>query len=493
MTSVRKSLGISALDSYLTIVLQIASTVILARILTPEQIGIFAVAAVFASLASTFRDFGVAEYLIQEKDLTPDAIRAALTVNIAVSWLMAVLLFFAAPWAAQFYRTEGVQHVMQLQAVNFLLIPFGAVTMAWFRREMNFKPILLASVVGNSTSFVVVLSLALNGFGYMSLAWSSLAGVVATVLVSLALRPAGFPRWPGTRGVAKVVHFGKYASGIYFFGQLGKGAPEMIIGRAQDMAAVGMFSRAQGLVEIFNRLVVRAVMPVYLPFFANAVRETGSPKPGLLQAMALLTAVGWPFLAFMGIAAFAVVRLMYGPQWLESVALARILCAAAAVELVYVASKECMLSKGLAKESNNLQILIQLLRVAGLMAVFKYGLLGASWGLFAAAVAGMLVSHVFLARHVGVRAGEVLQTLWPSLQVTAITVAPLALWALFKPIDESNYVAVLVGAGAAAVVLWPLALKLTHHPLWPEVLRVGTAVKAKLARRHQPPQDPGTT
>jgi O-antigen/teichoic acid export membrane protein len=308
VTSVRKSLGISALDSYLTIVLQIASTVILARILTPEQIGIFAVAAVFAALASNFRDFGVAEYLIQEKELTPDTIRAALTVNIAVSWLMALLLFCAAPWAAEFYRTEGVKEVMRLQAINFLLIPFGAVTMAWFRREMNFKPILLTRVVGNSVSFVVV--------------------------VAMACRPAGFPRWPGTRGVAKVLHFGKYATGIYFFGQLGKGAPEMIIGRAQDMASVGMFSRAQALVEIFNQLVVRAVMPVHLPFFANAVRETGSPKPGLLQAMALLTAVGWPFLAFMGIAAFAAVRLMYGTQWLDSVPLARILCAAAAVELV---------------------------------------------------------------------------------------------------------------------------------------------------------------
>ena len=58
--SVRKSLAFSALDSYVAMVLQIASTVIIARILTPEQTGVFAVAAVFASLASAFRDFGVA-------------------------------------------------------------------------------------------------------------------------------------------------------------------------------------------------------------------------------------------------------------------------------------------------------------------------------------------------------------------------------------------------------------------------------------------------
>ncbi len=489
MTSVRKSLAFSALDSYLAMVLQIVSTVIIARILTPEQTGIYAVAAVFASLASTFRDFGVGEYLIQEADLTQDAIRAALTVNIGVSWAMAVLLFVAAPWAGEFYRAEGVRDVMRVQAINFLLIPFGAVTMAWFRREMNFKPILLASLLGNSISFAVVLTLALKGYGYMSLAWSSLAGVVVTVAVSIALRPASFPRWPGTRGVAKVVNFGKFASGIYIFGQLGKGAPEMIIGRAQNMAAVGMFSRAQGLVEIFNRLVVRAIMPVYLPYFAKAVRDTGSPKPGLMQAMAYLTAVGWPFLAFMGIAAFAAVRLMYGQQWLDSVPLARILCGVAALELVYVASKECMLSKGLARESNNLQVVTQLLRVAGLFAVFKFGLLGACWGLFAAATVGMVVSHAYLARHVGVRVDEVLRSLWPSVQVTGITVAPLALWALFKPIDESNYLAVAALAGTSACVLWLASLKLTRHPLWPEIARIGIGIKGRLGRQRSTPGD----
>ena len=60
MTRVRRSLLMSSAESYLTVMLQIGSTVIIARLLTPEQIGVFAIAAVFASLASSFRDFGVA-------------------------------------------------------------------------------------------------------------------------------------------------------------------------------------------------------------------------------------------------------------------------------------------------------------------------------------------------------------------------------------------------------------------------------------------------
>ena len=469
MSTVRKSLAFSALDSYVGLVLSIASTAVIARILTPEQTGVFAVAAVFASLASTFRDFGVAEYLIQERELTDAMIRAALSVNIAISWVMAMLLFVLAPLVADFYRSPGVAQVMQVQSVNFLLIPFGAVTMAWFRREMNMKPIFIAGLVANIVSFVVAITLALHGFGFMSLAWSSLAGVAVTVAVSVWMRPAAFPRWPGLQGIGRVLQFGKFASGVYIFGQAGKGAPEMIIGRAQDMAAVGMFSRGNGLVEIFNRLVLRSIMPVCLPYFAKGVREHGSPKPGLLTAMSYLTAVGWPFLLIMGIGAYSAIRLMYGAQWLAAVPLSQLLCAAAALELIYYPAKEAMLSLGKARESNSLQLGIQALRVAGLLAAVPFGLAGACWGLLVAALLGAGLSHWYLAKLLGLRLADCMTALLPSLAVSLMAALPMAVWALVSPIGEHNYIAVSLVGGALGALGWIGALCALRHPLWSEL------------------------
>lgn len=481
--AVRKSLAFSALDSYLGLVLQVVSTAIIARILTPEQTGVFAVAAVFAALASTFRDFGVAEYLIQEKELDHDSIRAALTVNIAVSWAMAASLFALAPAAASFYREPGVADVMRVQSINFLLIPFGAVTMAWFRREMNFKPIFIVGLVGNITSFCVAVALAANGFGYMSLAWSSLAGVMVTVATSVLMRPKSFPHWPALKGVGRVIQFGKFATGIYVFGQAGKGAPEMIIGRAQNMAAVGMFSRAYGLVEIFNRLVLRSVMPVCLPYFAKAVREQGTPLRGLLTAISYLTAIGWTFLFFMAVAAFPAVRILYGVQWLDAVPLARILCAVAAVELIYYPAKEALLSQGRAKESNSLQMVMQALRVLGLFAAIPFGLQGACWGLMAATLLGAFASHRFLGTAMGLGWRDTLAAAWPSLRVAGLAVAPFALWAWLVPIDENNYLRSVVGGGMLTGLLWIVAMRSLRHPLWPEVAGILEVSTRRIRRR----------
>ena len=479
MSSVRKSLAFSALDSYVAMVLQIVSTLVIARILTPEQTGVFAVAAVFASLASTFRDFGVAEYLIQEQQINDQVIRAALAVNIAISWLMALLMFGLAPVAADFYRSPGIAEVMRVQSINFLLIPFGAVTMAWFRREMNLKPIFIAGLLANLASFAVSIVLALKGFGYMSLAWSSLVGVVVTVGVSVWMRPAAFPRWPGLTGVARVLHFGKFASGVYIFGQAGKGAPEMIIGRAQNLATVGLFSRANGLVEIFNRLVLRSILPVCLPYFARGVREQGTPLRGLLLTMSYLTAVGWPFLLFMGIGAFSVVRLMYGPQWMAAVPMSRVLCAAAAIELIYYPAKEALLALSKAKESNQLQMGIQGLRVLGLLAAVPFGLTGACWGLLAAAVLGTGLSHLFLARGVALRLADGVRALVPSLLVSVLAITPFALWVAVDPITEANYVRMGVVGGLLCAACWFASLRLTRHPLWAELTQLLGSLKAR--------------
>ena len=490
MPELRRSLAYSAAGSYAGLVLQLTGTVVLSRILTPVEVGIFAVAAVFASMASNFRDFGVAEYLIQEKALTTEKIRAAFGINIAVSWLMGLLIFAAAGYVGRFYRTPGITEVMHVQAASFLLIPFGAINMAWFRREMNFKPLFVAGLAANTTSVSVAIGCALLGMGYMSLAWSALAGVVVTVATSMYFRPKAFPRIPSLRGSAAVIQFGKFASGIYVFGQLGKGAPEMIIGRAQDMAGVAVFSRANGLVQIFHQLVVKAVLPVCLPYFSKAVRDESSVVRGYVTGVSFFTVIGWPFLGFMALAAFPSIRIVYGDQWTESVPLAKILCVAGAVELVHYLAKEALLAHGLVKLSSRLQILLQACHVLGLLAVIPFGLLGGCWGVLAASVAGVLISQWQLWTGVQLRWAHLWQACRGSFVVTAITLTPMLVSLPLVSATESNYGRFMVLGGAVTALMWLLALRTTRHALWSEMSAVASAVAARIRARRGPVAPP---
>jgi O-antigen/teichoic acid export membrane protein len=463
---------LSMASSYLALVLQLASTVIIARVLTPAEIGVFAVAAVFSSVASMLRDFGVAEYMIQERDLTREKVSATLTLNIGVSWLMAGLMFFGGPLAASFYSNAGIQRAMSVMALGFVLVPFGAVTMAYLRREMNFMPQLLCNMAGATTSFLVSVSLALLGFGYMSLAWSMVAGIAATVAVSMFYRPSWFPRWPGLKGTVEIFHFSKFASLIYIVAQLGKGAPELIIGRAQGVAEVAMFSRAGGLVEMFNKLALRPVMSVCMPYFARADREGGSVSEAYLRGVAFVTGVGWPLLAFTGVAAYSAIHVVYGPQWGASVHLAQILCCACAVELVHVMSREVLLSRGCAREANNLQMGLVGLQVAGLSLAIPFGLVGAAYGVALSAAAGVVLSQRALKQAIGLCTRDMFRACRSSLALSLIAVSPAAAWALIEGVHAGNYVRFGLLGSVSTCLLWLLAVRCSAHPLKPEVDRV---------------------
>lgn len=469
MNSVRRSVWLSLADSYVGLVLQIVSTMIISRVLTPADVGIVAIAMVFSGLASMFRDFGIAEYMIQERELDRDKIAAALSLNIIVSWAMAAVMYVGGPFAAEFYGNPGVSEVMRVQAIAFLLVPFGAVTMAYFRRELNMQPVMICGLAGSVTSFAVAVTMVLQGFGYISMAWANVASVVVTVGLSVLYRPAGFPRWPSLRGVATVFHFSKFVSLMYMIGQIGKGMPELIIGRAEGVVAVAMYSRGNGIVELFNRLIVRPVWLVCMPYYAKSDREGVSIASAYTTSVSYITVVSWPFLAFLALAAFPAIRIMYGPQWDDAVMLAQVLCLARAIDVVHMMSREALLARGLARDANSLQTLIIVAYVLGLMLVFPFGLQGAVWGIVLSALASNVLSQYYASTRLGLAWRDLLRACRSSLYIGALAVAPAALWALVDPVGMHNYVAFGVGGALLTAACWVAAVRWLGHPLFVEI------------------------
>ncbi|WP_395701265.1 oligosaccharide flippase family protein [Aquabacterium sp.] len=483
MAALRRSIALSAAQSYIGVALQLLSTMALSRILTPAEVGVFAVATAFAALATNFRDFGIAEYLIQARELGEQQIRAAFAVNIFMSWAMALLLFAGSGWVGEFYHSAVVADVMRVQAMNFFVIPFGAINMAWFRREMNFKPQFVAGVLSDSVSLALAVLLALRGHGAMSLAWASFASNATTVLISVYFRPAHFPRLPGFKGIREVLQFGGFASGIYLLAQFGRSAPELVIGRVQGVADVAIFSRAGGLVQLFRQMVLRAIMPVCMPYFAKSVREEGNVNQAYLRGMAIFTVIGWTFLGFLALAAFPAIRIVYGDQWTAAVPLARVLCVAGAIELVHQLSKEALMVQGGVKLASRLQALQQAVQLIGLAAVIPFGLPGACWGLLASQLVGLVLAQWHM--HVGTqwRLRQLWQACRESLVVSAAALAPMALLEALWPGTEANYLRQMLLGAACTIVVWLWVLRASGHPLWTEIDTVAAPALRRLLRR----------
>ena len=280
MSKVRKSILLISGQNYIGFALQLLSSIVIARLLTPGEIGIYSVAMVFLGFAYTFRDFGVANYLIQEKDLTPDKIRSAFAMTLMTGWTLALAIWLGSGFVAAFYHEPGIREIMHVISLNFMLIPFGVIPMAYMNRQMDFVHIALIRVISNIVSTSASIWLAYAGFSFLSMAWGSVAGIVVTFFLAQQWRPKGLPLLPGLKEMRSVVSFGSLSSLVMIFNDMSQGAPEMILGRLSGMATVGYFGRAMGLLSMFSWGSVAGIISTF--FLAQLWRPAGLPLlPGL--------------------------------------------------------------------------------------------------------------------------------------------------------------------------------------------------------------------
>jgi O-antigen/teichoic acid export membrane protein len=326
LNTVRKSVAINLAQNYGVMVLQFVCSIILARILSPSEIGIYSVAASLIALAQAVRDFGVGQYIIQEKDLTQDRIRSAFSAALIVAFLLAIITVSVATIAADFYKEPGIGNVLFVLALNFVAIPFGQISLACLQREMKFSPIAQSKIFSAIVYAIVVLSLAYEGFSYMSLAWASLASTISSVFVATIYRPKYLPWTPGFSQIRRIMAFGGLSVGSNLAAAFAKGTPDLVIGRLMNMSMVGLLSRANGLVEIFNQGVMNAVWAVALPHFSKTVREGGDLKIEYLRSAEMITGVAWSFFIFLAIMAEPMVNILYGPKWMDCVPLVKWVC-----------------------------------------------------------------------------------------------------------------------------------------------------------------------
>lgn len=487
MASIRRSLLFSFAEKYSSLIVNIIAVTVLARLLSPAEIGVFSVGAAVLTLAHVLRDFGVGNYLIQEPDLTREKIAAAFGLSLVIAWTVAAALFLLRDPIAAFYGEPGLRDVVAVMAVNFLVIPISSPAIALLNRDMAFHLLYrvgLAGAIGNAATGITLAAL---GFGFMSLAWASLAGVVATAVAASLVRPRAtwlIPRFAGWRTVAR---FGGIASANSLLGQLGMMAPDLILGRLLGFSAVGFYSRARGLITLFDQSVTQAVAPVALAAFARDRRSGGDLKPAYLKGLACLTAVAWPFFLFAAVMAFPIVRLLFGDQWDPAVPLVRILCVAAAGRMMFQFVGQVLIAMGAVGDLLRVNLIVQPLRIALIFAAAPFGLEAVTATTIVAVVLNVALFQRHLKRLIGVGYRDIARHTARSAAVTLVAGTALGAFLMFAPSQPPMSWVILLGAGAVFSLAWLGAMVAVGHPLADEARVLTASLRTRLRDRRSRP------
>lgn len=473
----RKSLAFSFLDRYATLVIGIVSSMVIARLLTPEEIGIYSVAMVLLGFLATVRDLGVGQYLVQEKELTTDRIRAVWAVQLGLGLALSVVILLASVPVAAFYREPQIREIMLLIALSYAVNPFGSLTYAWLMREMRFSTIALMRFLSSLAGASVGIWFAWRDFGPISLAYGSLTSTVVNALVALWYRPKSFPWAPGIAEIRRVLSVGSQLTLNSVVGVIATSAPELLLGRLQSLTAAGFYSRASGLVQMFNRLFVDAVTVVCLPWFAKESRAGGSLVTPFLRATSYVTALGWSFCVGIVCLAHPVIRLLYGDQWDMSVDLARMLAASIAFGVPVTLCPAAMMASGGVASMTRVTLVCAVQSIALVAIGASHSLTGVGVAMVVStAVAGVIWTRT-TSRHLGVPASLLFLTLRKSglVALFAATGPVFTLW-LYGPYPNETVLPIAFGA-VGGLAGFALGVVITGHPLKDELIGVWARIR----------------
>lgn len=441
-------------------VLKMGSTVLLARLLTPDDYGLIGMVTALTGAAFLLQDLGLSQATIQRERVTHGQVNALFWVNVAVGGAIAIGLTLAAPAIAAFYGRQELTGIVVALSITFFILSFSAQHEALLNRQMRFKELTLVEVLAYALSVGSAIVAALLGAGYWSLVVLQLVGAVSRIVLfwtACPWRPT-LPR--RADGVRDMLTFGGNISLFRVLNYLSRNADNVVIGRFIGAQAVGLYSKAYQLLLMPIQEFNVPLGKVALPTLSSLQDEPLRYRRYYTSIIAVISYVTMPIIAIMAANAYELISILLGSQWTQAAPIFRVLAFAGLAQSVAHANGLLYISTG---RTGRQAVWAMISRPIVIVSFF----LGLPWGAVGVAVAYTVCQYVLLvpgfalaSRGSPVRLGDIADAAWRPL-VASVTAYGVSIAAHDLTSGAGAFVTLLVTVAAAAatysvaLAAWP--------------------------------------
>jgi len=436
-----------------TIVLRLSGLVvgiILARILTPEQFGIYAVALTVQSILLTVADLGLSADLIR----TDDPKRLAPTVaslGLVSGVVMTVITLTSSTAVATLLGSPPAAPAIAVLSFTLLLGSASVVPYAMLQRRFQQRELFIVGVADFIVSTTVTLLLVALGFGVLGLA----IGRVSAQLVSSTLQfflARVVPRYGIDRSQLRpVLAFGLpiAAANLLSWGLLN--VDNIVLVRVAGAAALGYYVLAFNISSWPMSALSQVVRSISLPYFSR----TGASSTALAAVVSLAWAGALPAGAVLAALSAPVIDVVYGAKWLPAAPVLAALGLYGSLRVAFDIFAGYLYSQGKSRPVLWVQIIWLVVLVgAMIVATRAYGIVGAGWVHVVVAVVVILPAYLIVLRRSGVRIRDFARAAW---WPTVATVPAVAVAVAARLLIENSLLALLVGGVGSVLVYGALA------------------------------------
>ena len=309
-------------------------SLILARILSPDDYGVIALAMTFMSLAAVFINSGFATALIQKKDADSTDFSTIFYCSLACSALIYGILFVSAPAISAFYRTPELTPILRVMALQIPISVYNSVQLAYISRHMLFRKVFVTSTVNGLVSGAVGIGMAMAGFGVWALvAQNMMATVANSVMLTLFVpwRPELKFSWKSAKGL---MNYGSKIlladlSGTFFYELRG-----VIIGRVYTTADLAFYNKGQHLPYLVTSNLSNIVKAVLFPAFANQSDNMQVVRGLVRRCLRVMAYIIAPCMLGMAAVMEPLILFLFTEKWEAAIDFGRLVCIGLSVSIL---------------------------------------------------------------------------------------------------------------------------------------------------------------
>lgn len=395
-------------------------SLILARLLSPNDYGIVAILLIFIDLANVFvtSSFGVA--LVQKQDADEIDFSSVFYFNIVLSIGIYFLLFSVAPLIENFYAIEGLTELLRLLSLKLIVSGVNSVQQAYVQKHMMFKKLFFSTMIGTVISAIVGVSMAYLGYGPLALVCQYLtSSFMDTVVLWFTVR------WRPVRKFSKerlipLIHYGWKILASGLLGTFYMNLRSFVIGKMYTTDDLAYYNQGQKFPQLIVTNLNTAIDSVLLPAMSQVQTQQEELKRLIRNSISIASLIMWPLMIGLLAVSENVVILLLTEKWLPCLPFMWMACIQYALEPVQTANLQAIKALGRSDLILKLEIIKKGYGILILLLTMKYGVLAIALGGVSQTFVATLCNTSPNRKLLGYRYREQVHDLFPAIWMSLV-------------------------------------------------------------------------
>ena len=446
-----KGLGWSSLDSLISFLITFLVSLVLARLLTPDDYGLIGLTSIFTTVCNTLINGGMVTALIRKKDATEDDYNTAFIVNMGMSLLLYTVVFFCAPWIADFFNRQELVSLTRVSSLGLVIGALSMVQRTRLTKRIDFKTQTKITLVASITSGVIGISMALMGFGVWAL--------VAQALSSQGLKSIllwYFNKWmPKFRFSYQSFHelfgFGWKMMVSMLLDTVWKELYQVVVGKFYSPATLGQYTRSKQFSAYFSKDLTLVIQRVTYPVLSNIQDEKErliSAYRRIIRTTMFITAIA---MFFLGAISEPLLYCLIGPQWHDAATYLPIICISGSLYPLHAINLNMLKVQGRSDLFLGLEIIKKTISLVPLFIGAFVGIFPMLYTIIVTGVIAYFLNSYFPGKLLGYSSWKQIKDIAPSYGIA--TIIALSVY-FFKYLPLSNWIILPLQIVFGAVVFF---------------------------------------